>query len=188
MIETERLLLRPWEEEDREAFIAMITDREVGDWLGGARTREEAIGDFDRMRAFWAERGQGHLAVVRRSDGAVVGRVTCRQQPPEWEHPHSDVFEVGWMLARDAWGFGYASEAAAAMLGWGFQALDAPEIYAWTAASNLRSQAVMQRIGMTRTPEHDFQHPNLPADHPLGPHVVYVARRPAASQSNIRSG
>lgn len=181
MIETERLRLRPWQEPDREAFIAMISDPEVGDWLGGARSREQASEDFDRMRAFWAERGQGHLAIVRLSDGAVIGRVTCRLQPPEWEHPQAGVFELGWMLARSAWGNGYATEAAQAILRWGFERLRAPEIYAWTAATNLRSQAVMQRLGMARSPEHDFEHPNLAADHPLRPHVVYVAR-PSAAQ------
>ncbi|HLK26904.1 MAG TPA: GNAT family N-acetyltransferase [Caulobacteraceae bacterium] len=179
MIDTERLVLRPWREADRAAFAAMITDAEVGDWLGGARTPSQADEEFDRMRAFWVERGQGHLAVERRSDGLVVGRVTCRQQPPEWEHPYAGVHEVGWMLARPAWGAGYATEAAAAMLRWGFETLQAPDIYAWTATRNLRSQAVMRRIGMTRSPEHDFDHPALAADHPLRWHVVYVARRPA---------
>jgi ribosomal-protein-alanine N-acetyltransferase len=84
------------------------------------------------------------------------------------------------MLARLAWGYGYATEAAAAMLRWGFETLDASEIYAWTAATNRRSQSVMQRLGMTRAPEKDFEHPNLAADDPLRAHIVYVAQRPAA--------
>jgi RimJ/RimL family protein N-acetyltransferase len=180
VIETERLTLRPWIEADREAFLAIACDPEVNRWLGGPRTREQADGEFDRMRVFWAERGQGHLAIARRGDGVVVGRVTCRQQPPEWGHPHAGLYEVGWMLARPAWGHGYATESAAAMLGWGFETLDTPEIHAWTAATNRRSQAVMQRLGMIRSPKHDFEHPHLAENDPLRPHVVYVAQRPTA--------
>jgi RimJ/RimL family protein N-acetyltransferase len=178
MIETERLILRPWVEADRDPFIAMVTDREVGDWLGGARTRDQAMADFDRMLAFWEERGYGQLAVVRKADGALVGRVGCRRQPVEWEHPMVGRVEIGWLLARDAWGFGYATEAAAAIIPWGFSLFEDDEIYAWTARTNSRSEAVMRRIGMVRMAEFDFEHPQLAAGDPLRSHVVYLARRP----------
>jgi RimJ/RimL family protein N-acetyltransferase len=180
VIETERLALRPFEEADREAFVGMVCDPEVGAWLGGARSREEGLADFDRMQAFWTEHGYGQLAAVRRVDGAVIGRFGCRRQPPEWKHPMVGTVEIGWMLARDAWGAGYATEAAAAILPWGFSLFEDPEIFAWTAATNARSQAVMRRLGMTRTPEHDFDHPGLAEDHPLRRHIVYAAARPAA--------
>jgi RimJ/RimL family protein N-acetyltransferase len=179
MIETDRLILRPWREADREAFVTIICDPEVGAWLGGARSRAQAGADFDRMRAFWSEHGYGQLAVVRKSDEALVGRVGVRRQPPEWKHPMMGEVEVGWMLARDAWGHGYATEAAAAVLPWGFDALATPTIYSWTAVTNHRSEAIMRRIGMTRAPDRDFEHPDLAADDPLRPHVVYVAKRPA---------
>ncbi|HXQ46394.1 MAG TPA: GNAT family N-acetyltransferase [Caulobacteraceae bacterium] len=177
MIETERLVLRRWSEADREPFVAMVTDPAVGNWLGGARTPEQAFADFDRMLAFWNAWGHGWLAVVPKGDGEVIGRVVCRRVPPEWKHPMKSVVEVGWALAREAWGYGYASEAAAAVLEWGFPTLGVSQIYAWTAATNLRSQAVMRRIGMTRAPEHDFEHPDLALDDPLRSHVVYVAAR-----------
>lgn len=177
MIETERLLLRPWRDDDRDAFVAIVCDPEVGAWLGGARTHDQALDDFARMRAFWDSRGSGWLAIGRKSDGAVVGRVVCRRQPPEWRHPMAGEVEVGWALARDAWGHGYASEAAAAMLPWGFKTLDTPTIYSWTAAPNSRSEAIMRRIGMSRAPERDFDHPDLAADDPLRSHVVYVVKR-----------
>ncbi len=180
MIETERLVLRPWEEPDRAAFVAMLTDPEVGAWLGGARTCEEASDDFDRMQAFWSERGYGQLAVVRKADGAVIGRVGCRRQPVEWKHPMVGHVEIGWLLARNTWGFGYATEAATALLRWGFDIFDDPEIFAWTAAINQRSQAVMQRLSMRRTPEHDFDQPELAEDHPLRHHIVYAMGRPSA--------
>jgi RimJ/RimL family protein N-acetyltransferase len=177
MIETERLILRPWVEADRDAFVAIVTDREVGDWLGGARTRDQAAADFDRMRTFWQERGHGQLAVVRKADGDLVGRVGCRRQPIEWEHPMVGRVEIGWLLARDAWGFGYATEAAAAIIPWGFGAFEDDEIYAWTARSNVRSEAIMRRIGMERAEALDFEHPGLAPEHPLRSHVVYLARR-----------
>jgi RimJ/RimL family protein N-acetyltransferase len=177
VIETERLLLRPWVEADREPFIAIVTDAEVGDWLGGARTREQAMGDFERMLGFWAQRGYGQLAVVRKTDAAIVGRVGCRRQPVEWKHPMVGKVEIGWLLARDAWGQGYATEAAASVLPWGFATLDVPAIYSWTTRINRRSEAVMQRIGMVRAPEYDFEHPNLALDDPLRAHVVYVTAR-----------
>jgi RimJ/RimL family protein N-acetyltransferase len=177
MIETERLILRLWIEADREPFVAFASDPEVSAWLGGEKTPEEASADFDRMRTFWAERGHGWLAIARKSDDAMIGRVVCRRQPPEWNHPLAEVVEIGWGLARDAWGHGYASEAAAAILPWGFETLATPVIYSWTARSNRRSEAVMQRIGMTRRADLDFEHPDLAADHPLRSHVVYEIER-----------
>jgi RimJ/RimL family protein N-acetyltransferase len=179
MIETERLLLRAWTEADRDAFVAIVRDPEVGEWLGGARSPAQADADFDRMRTFWTEHGYGQLACVRKADGALVGRVGVRRQPPEWKHPMIGEVEIGWMLARAAWGHGYATEAASAILPWGFETLATPTIYSWTAATNHRSEAIMRRIGMTRAPDRDFVHPDLAVDDPLRPHVVYVARRSA---------
>ncbi len=179
MIETERLILRSWRDGDRDAFVAMVCDPEVGAWLGGARTNAQALDDFVRTRAFWDTHGSGWLAISRKPDGAVVGRVVCRRQPPEWKHPMADEVEIGWGLARDAWGHGYATEAAAAMMPWGFETLATPTIYSWTSAPNHRSEAIMRRIGMIRAPERDFVHPDLAEDDPLRSHVVYVAKRPA---------
>ena len=177
MIETERLVLRPWRGSDRDAFFAIVGDPAVGEWLGGARSADEAGAEFDRMTAFWAEHGQGWLAIEAKDEGRVVGRVCVRRVLMEWNHPRSGDVEVGWALARAAWGRGYATEAAAAMLAWGFRTLAVPEIFAWTAVGNLRSQAVMQRLGMTRRPDLDFDHPDLAEDHPLQRHVVFVAKR-----------
>ena len=177
MIETERLILRPFAEADREAFIDIAADPKVSAWLGSDKTRAEASVDFNRARAFWEERRSGWLAIARKPDGRVVGRVCCRRQPPEWEHPMGEVVELGWALAPDAWGAGYASEAAAAMLPWGFQRFDDAEIFAWTARANLRSQAVMRRIGMTAKPECAFEHHLLAVQDPLRPHVVFARPR-----------
>jgi RimJ/RimL family protein N-acetyltransferase len=177
MIETERLTLRPWIEADREPFVRILCDPEVGEWLGGSRTRDQALNAFEAMQAFWAEHGYGQLAIVGRTDGAILGRVGCRRQPPEWKHPMMGEVEIGWLLARDAWGHGYATEAAAAVLPWGFETLGVATIYSWTARINRRSEAVMQRIGMKRAADRDFEHPDLAADDPLRSHVVYVIER-----------
>ena len=181
MIETERLVLRPWTEADRDGFVAMMGDPEVGGWLGGALTREEADGAFDRMRAFLAENGHGYWAAERKADGLLLGRIGARRMPLDWRHPFSGQVEVGWALARHAWGQGYAAEGAAAALAWGFETLATPEIFSFTADTNARSEAVMRRIGMVRAADRDFDHPDLAPDHPLRRHVVYVARRPIAA-------
>jgi ribosomal-protein-alanine N-acetyltransferase len=177
VIETERLTLRPWTEADRAPFVAMMGDPDVGYWLGGALDPQAAGAAFERMRQFWAEHGYGQLAIESKADGALVGRVGLRRQPEAWSHPMSGAVEVGWLLARQAWGHGYATEAAAAALAWGFPALDVQVIHSWTARSNTRSEAVMRRIGMTRAPHLDFEHPDLAEDHPLRPHVVYLTER-----------
>ncbi|HEY3799373.1 MAG TPA: GNAT family N-acetyltransferase [Caulobacteraceae bacterium] len=175
MIETERLTLRPFVEADRADWMAMVTDPEVAEPLGGARI--QAPDYFDGVLTFWATYGHGPLALLRRSDGALIGRVGIRRQPPEWAHPMMGEVEVGWMLARPAWGEGYATEAARAALAWGFETLGVPQIFSWTTQVNVRSQAVMRRLGMRRVAERDFLQPGRDADDPLGPHVVFVIGR-----------
>ncbi len=173
MIETERLILRPFRDEDREAFAAINADPRVGDWLGGVRTRAESDQTLDRINANIAERGFDFWAAERKADGLLAGMIGLRvlDQPP------GPCVEMGWRLSPDVQGHGLATEGASAALAWGFANLDVPEIIAFTAYNNLRSQAVMQRIGMTRDPGRDFLHPQLAEDHPLRAHVVFVATR-----------
>jgi RimJ/RimL family protein N-acetyltransferase len=173
VIRTPRLLLRRWEETDRAPFAAIVADPEVAGPLGGARL--QAPDYFDAMRAFWAKHGNGSLAIV--ADGVLVGRIGLRRQPVEWRHPMQGEVEVGWMLARSAWGHGYATEAARAMLAWGFQTLDLRQIWSWTSLANLRSQAVMTRLGLTRVPDRDFDQPGVAEDDPLRRNIVYMTLR-----------
>ena len=179
MIETARLILRPWQDADRPAFAAINGDPQVGDWLGGAIDGAASDALMDRLSAEIAEQGFGFWAAERKADGAVVGMIGLRR--PQ-DAPPAPCVEMGWRLAASAWGQGLATEGAAAALAWGFARLDVGEILAWTAASNLRSQAVMRRIGMAPDPARDFDHPKLPAGHPLLRHVVFAAKRPAPSQ------
>jgi ribosomal-protein-alanine N-acetyltransferase len=91
----------------------------------------------------------------------------------EFEAHFTPAVEVGWRLARSAWGNGYATEAARAALSFGFEEAGLNEVVSFTAPANRRSRAVMERIGMSRDPRDDFDHPGLPGGHPLRPHVLY---------------
>ena len=175
MIETERLRLRSWRDEDREAYADIMVDPEVGKWLGGPLTRDQAYERVVRFRASLEATGLGRLAIERKSDGRLIGHCGLAKTPDTKPLPIG--IEIGWALAQDAWGAGYAAEAAHAVIADGFVRHDLPEILAFTGSTNLRSQAVMQRVGMVRAADQDFDHPALLADHPLRRHIVYVARQ-----------
>ncbi len=176
MIETERLVLRRWREADRAPLAAIHADPEVMQWLGGVATRTASDGYMDRYEAHFEAHGFGVWAIERKQDQALLGVAGIRRAPFEGA-PGTSCNEIAWRLARHAWGGGYMTEAAGAALrdGLGRRGLD--EVLAWTAATNLRSQAVMARIGMVRDPARDFAHPGLAEDDPLRPHVVFAARR-----------
>lgn len=176
MIETERLVLRPWREADRASYADIMVEPEVGKWLGGPFTREQAHERVARFKASLAETGLGRLAIERKSDRRLIGHCGLARTPDTPPIPAG--IEIGWALAPDAWGAGYATEAAHAVIADGFARPEVTEILAFTGATNLRSQAVMQRLGMTRAAERDFDHPALSPDHPLRRHVVYVTLRP----------
>jgi RimJ/RimL family protein N-acetyltransferase len=175
VIRTERLILRAWRESDKPAFAAMSADPRVMDWLGGTMSREQADAMADHAIARIAERGWGVWAVEVVGGPDFIGWTGL--SPPGPGHPMEGTVEVGWRLARDAWGRGYATEGAKAALAYGFETLGLKEIVSFTARTNLRSQAVMRRIGMTHRPERDFDHPreDLGA---LRPHVVYAIAAP----------
>jgi RimJ/RimL family protein N-acetyltransferase len=176
LIETERLILRSWGDADREPYADIMVDPEVGKWLGGPFTREQAFERVDRFTASLAETGLGRLAIERKSDGRMIGH--CGLAPTAADQPMPQGLEIGWALSPDAWGSGYAVEAARAVIDDGFARTAAPEVLAFTGTLNLRSQAVMQRLGMVRMPERDFDHPLLAPDHPLRRHIVFAAPRP----------
>jgi RimJ/RimL family protein N-acetyltransferase len=175
MIETERLILRSWRDADRDPFAAMSADPQVMETLGGLLTREGADAYIDEHQAHLQRNGFGRWAVERRSDGAFIGAVGAA---PIWPGlPMPEGYEIGWRLARHAWGAGYATEAAAAAIRHALQHCSAADIYAFTTPINLRSQAVMERLELARAPELDFLHPDLSEDDPLRPHLVWRALR-----------
>ncbi len=174
MITTDRLTLRPAVDADRDAIATLNANPRVGAWLGGVRDRAQSDAFVDLVQAHQAEHGFGFWVVERQADRQVVGMTGIWWTPPEIGLGR--IVEIGWRFQAEAWGQGYATEAAKAALAYGFDALNLPEIIAFTAGANLASQSVMRRIGMRHDPARDFDHPGLAQDHPLRPHVVFVAR------------
>ncbi|WP_116246221.1 GNAT family N-acetyltransferase [Nocardiopsis sp. FIRDI 009] len=172
-LRTDRLVLRPWRESDLEPWAAMNADPEVRRHLGDPLTREQSDASVARFQADLDRRGWGWWALEVRATGEFAGFTGLDEV--EDHMPFTGV-EIGWRLARPAWGRGYATEAARACLAHGFGTLALPEILAVTTAANLRSQAVMRRIGMTRDPADDFDDPAAP-EGPLRPNVLYRIAR-----------
>lgn len=175
MIDTERLILRAFRDADREPFAAINADPRVHGWLAGPIDRAGSDAMVDQVNAHIAEHGFGFWAAERKADGRLVGAIGLQVVPPDL--PPAPAGELGWRLAPEAQGVGLATEGAAAALAWGFANLDRDELIAFTATGNLRSQAVMRRIGMAHDPARDFDHPLLASDHPLRRHVVFARRR-----------
>jgi RimJ/RimL family protein N-acetyltransferase len=177
-LETERLVLRSWRDEDRPAFAAMSADPAVMEHLGGTVPTNESDAIIARLAA--VERDQGHTfwAIERRDDGGFLGFCGLRRGGHA-DTPVPDELEIGWRLARDAWGRGYAREAAEASIRWGWENCEAMRIAAWTVVGNKASWGLMIRLGMVHRPELDFDHPRFAIGHPLCRHLVYTIDRPA---------
>ena len=176
-IETERLRLRAFLDADREPFAALNADPEVMEFMPRALSREESDTFIDLTIQRWAERGYSQWALERRHDGAFVGFTGL--SAPGFDAHFTPAVEVGWRLARQAWGHGYATEAGRAAVRYGFATVGLEEIVSFTTVANERSRRVMERLGMTRDPADDFDMPNLPAGHPQRPHVLYRLRKAA---------
>ena len=174
-LRTERLLLRRWREADRAPFAALNADPEVMEHFPAPLSREESDAFVDRIEAFWAEYGFGLWAVERLDTGQFIGFDGLSM--PSFEAQFTPCVEVGWRLAREHWGHGFATEAARAAMADGFDRLGLDEIVSFTATTNVRSMAVMERLGMTRDPRDDFDHPRVPEGHRLRRHVLYRLRR-----------
>lgn len=177
-LQTGRLLLRQWRDEDLPAFAAMSADPAVMEFLSPLAA-PGACGEWAaRLRGHWREHGFGLWVVERPGEAGFVGVVGLGRIP--YRAHFTPAVEAAWRLARPYWGRGYASEAARAALDYGFEALGLGEIVAVTVSANLRSRRVMERLGMTRDPNDDYGHPNVP-DGPLKRHVLYRLRNPRAT-------
>lgn len=176
-IRTDRLLLRGWRESDLAPYAALNADPEVTRYLAGPLTREQSDAMVERIMRGFAEHDFGLWAVEVAATGEFVGFTGL--SVPAFQAHFTPAVEVGWRLARSAWGNGYATEAARAAVAYGFGEAGLGEIVSFTTAANRASRAVMERLGMTCDAADDFDHPRLAADHPLRPHVLYRLRRPA---------
>ena len=167
-----RVVLRAWRDEDLDPFAALNADPAVMEFLPGPLSREASAQMIARMRSAIDERGWGFWAVDL--GGRCIGFTGITY--PRFEAHFTPCVEIGWRLAREAWGHGYATEAARLALDYGFGALALPEIVAFTTVANRRSRRVMERLRMRCRPEDDFDHPSLPG-HPLQRHVLYRLSR-----------
>ncbi|MEU8821097.1 GNAT family N-acetyltransferase [Actinoplanes sp. NPDC048796] len=174
-LRTERLLLRQWRDDDLDAWADLNADPAVREFFGTVLARDESLGSLNHFRAELDARGWGWWAVEAPDEGGLIGMAGL--DPVDDQVPFEGT-EAGWRLARKTWGKGYATEAARAVLEYGFTQLRLPEILAIAAAGNVRSHAVMRRLGMTHDPADDFDDPTAPPG-PLRASVVYRLRNPA---------
>jgi RimJ/RimL family protein N-acetyltransferase len=172
--ETARLHARVWKDSDREPFAAMNADPAVMEFFPAPLDRKASDAMIDGALAAFAERGWSNWAIERKDTGAFIGFTGL--SIPKRALPFSPCVEVGWRLARAHWGHGLASEAARGALEVGFATLGLAEIVSFTTLRNLRSRAVMERIGLTNA-NADFEHPAVPEGNPLRPHCLYRITR-----------
>lgn len=176
-IQTPRLVLRPWQDADRPAFFALSADPGLQEFLLPLTTQAMADAWIDRQVANQAAHGFCFWAVETRDGRALVGAVGLMHV--SYEAHFTPAVEVGWRIARPFWGRGYASEAAAATFRHGFEALHLPAIVANASVGNARSRRVMEKLGMTRDPADDYDHPRFPEGNPVRRQVLYRLTRDA---------
>ena len=153
----------------------MNADPRVMEHFPAPYTRERSDAFVDRIEACWQEHGYGLWAVERPDLGVFIGFVGL--SPATFQAAFTPTVEVGWRLAGEHWGHGFATEGAQAALSFGFGVGGLNEIVSFTARHNRRSWRVMERLGMVRDPALDFDHPAVPAAHPVRPHVFYRMTR-----------
>lgn len=154
---TTRLILRPWRDDDLESLAAMNADPRVMEYFPATLTREESVAMLARLRADFDRRGYGKWALEAPGVTGFVGMTGLA--PPPFESHFTPCVEIGWRLLPEYWRRGYATEAARAALAFGFETLALAEVVAFTVPANGPSRRVMERIGMTRSPDDDFDHP-----------------------------
>ena len=158
-------------EADREPFAALNADPAVMEYFPASLTRQQSDSLIDAIESCFDQRGFGLWAVEVRETQGFIGFTGLNV--PSLEAHFTPAVEVGWRLVRAAWGNGYATEAARGALAFGFEEIGLDQIVSFTSAENMRSRAVMERIGMTRNPDDDFEHPGLADADPLRGHVLY---------------
>ncbi|MCU1500974.1 MAG: family acetyltransferase, partial [Ilumatobacteraceae bacterium] len=172
-LRTARLLVRPWTEADKPGYAALNADPVVMAHFPSTLTAEQSGEMVERMSAAWDLHGFGGWAIERSDDGQFVGMVML--SAPTWTAWFTPCVEVGWRLAQEQWGHGYAPEAAHAVVDWAFAALDAlpnDEIVSFTTVQNTNSRRVMEKLGFTHDPADDFDHPLL-GDRHEARHVLH---------------
>ena len=182
-ITTERLLLRRWLPEDSPAFAAINADQQVMEYFPDVLPAESSDAMVGRIQQQFDEHCFGLWAVEVPSVIKFAGFIGL--MVPRFDAHFTPCIEIGWRLAAEAWGKGYATEGANAALDFAFDLLHADEVVSMTTVKNQRSRRVMQKLGMTHDPADNFMHPLVPAESHIAPHVLY--RLPAKSHRLLRS-
>jgi RimJ/RimL family protein N-acetyltransferase len=175
-IETNRLILRDWRDADAVPFAALNADPRVMEFYPKSLTPAESAAAMARIRDFLGRHGYGLYAAEEKSSGTFLGYIGL--SPVPFQAPFTPAIEIGWRLARTAWGNGYATEGARAVLVDAFARLNLPLLVSFTAEWNTPSRRVMEKIGMRHDPGGSFLHPLLPATHKLARHVLYRIEAP----------
>jgi RimJ/RimL family protein N-acetyltransferase len=173
-IETPRLILRPWTLDDVVEIERVTNTVPVMQYMDGVVPPDMFLAMVERILRSQREQGFSFWIVERRSDRALLGFCGFKRGTVA---PILGEMEIGWRLRQDAWGHGYAREAAGACLDWAWRNLDCAKIFAITVMGNTSSWGLMRRLGMTRRGDLDFDHPNFAPDHPLAPHITYEIAR-----------
>jgi RimJ/RimL family protein N-acetyltransferase len=175
IIETDRLILRTWKEEDAEPYYQINQDPKVIEFLRGPLTIKQCRDFTVAANRHQDELGYTLWAAELKENGVLIGFIGLND--PDFfsasDLPFTPHIEIGWRLGSQYWGKGYATEGAKACLAYGFEKVRLSEIVSFTVPQNLRSIRVMEKIGMKRDPKGDFEHPKLAPDHRLSKHVLY---------------
>lgn len=179
MIETDRLLLRTWEKRDRDPFARLNSDPGVMEFMPARLSRAQSELFADRVEDHFRKYGFGLYAAELREQRSFIGFVGLAV--PTFQARFTPCVEIGWRLSAKHWGRGLATEGARAVMRQAFESLALDALVAFTVPVNVRSRRVMEKLGMTRDPSDDFEHPNLPEGHCLRRHVLYRLRRPGCA-------
>jgi len=174
-LETERLILRMWRDADRDSFAQMNQDSAVMEFLPGPLSRPQSDAMVERIEAHFVQHGFGLWAAELRGSGEFLGYVGLAV--PRFEAAFTPCVEIGWRIALNHWGRGFATEGARAAARFAFDVLSLEELVSFTVPANVRSLRVMEKLGMTHDATDDFDHPLLAVGHPLRRHVLYRIKR-----------
>lgn len=186
--ETLRLRLQGWDDESKAEFARVTNTPAVMQWLGGVADPATLAAAFERLDNYQRDHGHTFWAVARRADGALLGFCGLKRVNSPGSEPLHGQFEIGWRLREDAWGQGYAKEAAIAAMDLAFDCFSAPHVVALTVSGNLASLNLMKRLGMLRRDDLDFVGKFAPGSATSQPTIVYrvdAASWPAARRAAL---
>lgn len=184
IIKTPRFTLRPWRESDLAPFAAMNADPQVMRHFPKMLTRQESDATVEFFQTHFTRHGFSLFSVELAATGDFLGFVGLAV--PSFQAHFTPCVEIGWRIRSEFQGRGYATEAARAVLRFGFEQIKLQEIVSFTVPANERSWKLMERLGMTRNPADDFDHPKLPPDHPLRRHILYRISKNSWINGNSR--